>query len=550
MIKATLRVCVVLALVGLLSACAVSQSEVNKAYKDDEATVNQNIDNGIESMALVEDVESAFLGDRMAQVAYEATLPPVFHQKLVTFPANITISTISQLVSSASGYAVHLSPDVFMSRDLLIPRDESNRGAAPQNSGTQASGVQRGLAVTSNRDEPIYKQPCQSCQIGAYLHGVTEDLGLAYNFDGTTINISRFVTKTFIIAAVPGKVTIKSDVTKGTDTTTGSQSTAAGGAQANTGSFSALTKASRDGSYDFMASIKDELNDLKSPPGKVEIDAATRLVMVRDTKENVERMTELLERENAIATRQVAIRIRTIQLALTANTQAGISADVIFNKLQNGLAKYAVSFLAPTSLATATGGTVGLSVLQANAPLSGTNAALQALNAYGKTVSDDSQTKVTLNGVPVPVASYETKGYLASTTPSSGSITGTSGGVPGLTPGSVTVGTFINVLPSVNDNNRIILTYWNDSSQLNGPFTTISTGTGATLQTIQLPDVTGNRDEQNVSLADGQTIVLYGEIDNNYTSGSNVGIGGASAALTKSRTFQIVMLTATVVPSM
>ena len=127
MIKATLRVCVVLALVGLLSACAVSQSEVNKAYKDDEATVNQNIDNGIESMALVEDVESAFLGDRMAQVAYEATLPPVFHQKLVTFPANITISTISQLVSSASGYAVHLSPDVFMSRDLLSPRDESKR---------------------------------------------------------------------------------------------------------------------------------------------------------------------------------------------------------------------------------------------------------------------------------------------------------------------------------------------------------------------------------------------------------------------------------------
>jgi hypothetical protein len=227
-----------------------------------------------------------------------------------------------------------------------------------------------------------------------------------------------------------------------------------------------------------------------------------------------------------------------------------VSADIIYNRIQDGLAKWSVAAVAPTSLVTATGGTVGLSVLKPNAPLTGTNSVVQALDAYGKTIGDNSFTKVTLNGVPVPIASYETKGYLASTTPSFGSIAGSTSGVPGLTPGSVTVGKFINLLPAVNDNNRITLSYWSDSSQLNGPFTTISAGSGATEQTIQLPDVIGNKDEQHVSLGDGQTIVLYGEMDDQYDGSSNAGIAGASGTWNKQRTFQIVMLTVTVVPSM
>lgn len=539
MIKFACQAICVAIFASSLASCAVSQGDVNKAYDAARTTAENDLDKAPESMPLVEDIPTAFLGDRFAPVAYEATLPPVFRQTLVTFPANISITTIAQLVSTTVGYPVHLSPDVFMSSDLFIPQRES-----AATTGRQPAS----MAAGANREEPVYRQSCRACEIGAYLHAVTEDLGLDYKFDGTTVNISRFVTKTFIIAAIPGAVSLKSDVTKGTDTTTGQQSNSAG-TGSNTGQFSALTKTSRAGTYDFMESIKAELNDLKSPPGKVEIDPASRLVMVRDTKENVQRMTELLERENSIATRQVAIRIRTIQIQETGNSQAGVSTDLIFNKLKNGLAQYAVSFVAPTSLATATGGSIGLSVLQPNAPLSGTTAALQALNAYGKTIEDDSSTKLTLNGVPVPVTSYETKGYLAATTPSTGSLTGTAG-VPGLTPGSVTIGKFINFLPSVNDNNRIILSYWNDSSQLNGPFTTISTGTGATQQSIQLTDVTGTRDEQNLSIADGQTVVLYGEVDSHYDSSSNVGIAGGSGAWNKTKTFQIVMLTVTVVPDM
>ncbi|CAN7785259.1 type II secretory pathway protein [Caballeronia sp. LjRoot34] len=552
----TIKIAASLTLASMLSGCAVSQMDVNRAYSAAAADAANAMGNGPESMPLVEEVPTAFLGDRLVPVAYEATLPAVFRDKMVTFPPNLPISRIGTLVSSATGYPVHISPDVFIPRESLIPRSAGSASVAPAVAAGAPMGGLGGPLPTSLASasvksgvEPVYAQPCD-CKVGQYLRGVTEDLGLDWSFDGTTIAISRFVTKTFTISAIPGKVSVKSSMSKGTDTSTGNQSSGTtGGSSGNTGSFSAVTSTGRDGSFDQIALIQDELNQLKSPMGVVTVNPQSRLVMVRDTKEAVDRMGALLARENAISTRQVALRVRTLQFDINDGTQAGISADVIFNRISDGLKKYSVAFGSPTSLATSAG-SVGLSVLRANSPLEGTNAVINGVNSYGKTVQDNTVTKMTLNGLPVSVGSFETKGYLAATTPSAGGIVGSSGGSVGLQPGSVTVGDFVNILPSVNDHNQIVLSYWSDSSKLNGPFQTISAGSGATLQQIQLPDIIGSKDDQTIALSDGQTMVLYGAVTNHYDAASNNGIAGLSGAWNKSRTFQVIMLTATVVSSM
>ncbi|MFM0513890.1 type II secretory pathway protein [Paraburkholderia sp. RL17-373-BIF-A] len=518
----------------MLTGCVVSQSDVNQAYDAATHDAKRAMAGMGDSMPLVEHVSTAFLGDRLVPVAYEATLPAVFRDKNVTLPANLPITKIATLVSDASGYPVHLSPDVFIPREALV--DPVTGGKA---------GMQ--VQSASTNMEPVYRQP-GNARIGQYLHSVTEDLGLAWNFDGATINISRFVTRTFQIAAIPGAVNIKSSMSKGTDTSTGNQSNGAGATSANTGSFGAVTSTGREGTFDQIALITKELESLKTPMGKVNVNPHSRLVMVRDTKEAVDRMNDVLTRENAISTRQVSVRVRTLQIALNNGSQAGASADIIFNRISNGLSQYAISVVSPTSLATAAG-SVGLSILKPNAPLTGTNAVINALNTYGKTVSDNTQTKMTLNGLPMSIGSFETKGYLAATTPATGSIS-SSAGAPGLTPGSVTVGDFVNILPSVNDHNQIILSYWSDNSKLNGPFTTIGTGSGASAQQIQLPDIVGSKDDQTIALSDGQTVVMYGAVTNNYDGSSNNGILGASGAWNKGKTFQVIMLTASVVPSM
>ncbi|MFM0046036.1 type II secretory pathway protein [Paraburkholderia sediminicola] len=522
-----------------LAGCAVTQDDVNRSYDAAHRAVVEAMGNGPESMPLVEDVPSAFLGDRLVPVAYEATLPAVFREKNVTLPANLKIRNIATLVSSATGYPVHLSPDVFIPRDSLVPRGSSGDG----------KGSVANVSTGKTYEEPVYTQPFTG-NVGNYMRNMSEDLGLDWSFDGSTINVSRFVTRMFQIAAIPGKVSIRSTMSKGMDTSTGNQSNGTGGSSGgNTGSFSAVTSTGRDGEFDQMALISDELNKLKSPMGNITVNPQSRLVMVYDTKEAADRMGRLLTKENAISTRQVAIRVRTLQIALNRGTQAGLNADVVFNSIQGGLAKYAISFTSPTSLSSG-GGSVGLSVLRPNAPLSGTNAVINALNSYGRTVQDNTLTKLTLNGLPVSVASFQSDDYLRSTQASAGSLTGSSGGVPGLTPGTVTTGDFVNVLPSVNDHNQIILAYWSDSSKLNGPFTSASVGSGQTQQQIQLAHTTGSKDDQTVALADGQTVVLYGAITDQADSTTNGGIAGITGSWNKSRTFQVIMLTATVVPSM
>ncbi|BFG80955.1 PilN family type IVB pilus formation outer membrane protein [Paraburkholderia terrae] len=523
-----------------IAGCAVTQSDINAAY---DAANKTGVDalNGVPgSMSLVEDVPSAFLGDRMVPVAYEATLPAVFREKHVTMPANMDINQIASLISTATGYPVHLSPDVFVPRSSLVPRESASgdgkAAAAPAGSGAKSY------------EKPVYTQPFTGTA-GAYMRAMTDDLGLDWSFDGSTINVSRFVTRIFQIAAIPGKVKIKSVMSKGMDTTTGNQSNGTGGSTGDTGSFSAQTSTGRDGEFDQIQSIKDALDKLRSPMGRVNVNPQSRLVMVYDTREAADRMGKMLAGENAVSTRQVAIRIRTLQIALNRGSQAGANADIVFSAIEGGLAKYAISFTSPTSLSSG-GGSVGLSVLRPNAPFSGTNAVINALNQYGRTVQDNTQTKLTLNGLPVSVASFQSDDYLRSTTSSAGSLTATSGGVPGLTPGTVTTGDFVNILPSVNDHNQIILAYWSDSSKLNGPFTSATVGSGQTQQQIQLAHTIGQKDDQTVALSDGQTVVLYGEMTDHSDSTTNGGLAGITGLWNKNRTFQVIMLTATVVPSM
>ncbi|WP_261530792.1 type II secretory pathway protein [Burkholderia multivorans] len=527
---------VAIAAAVLASGCAVTQQDVNSSYDAAHRTISDALAKGPESMALVEDVPTAFLGDRLVPLAYEATLPAVFREKSVTLPANLGIRQIATLISTATGYPVHLSPDVFVPRDSLVP--SQGDGKAPS----------RNLAAKT--EEPVYPQPFTG-KVGLYMRNMTTDLGLDWSFDGGSINVSRFVTRMYQIAAIPGKVSIKSTMSKGMDTSTGNQSggSSGGSSGGNTGSFSAQTSTGREGDFDQIASITAEIDKLKSPMGRVSVNPQSRLVMVYDTKEAADNIGKLLQHENAISTRQVAVTVRTIQISLSKGSEAGANADVVFNAMHAGLARYAVSFASPTSLATG-GGSVGVSVLRPDAPFSGTNAAINALNKYGRTVQDNTMTKMTLNGLPVSVASFQSDDYLRSTSPSAGTLNATSGGVPGLTPGTITTGDFVNVLPAVNDHNQIVLAYWADSSKLNGPFTSAGVGSGQTQQQIQLAHTIGTKDDQTIALSDGQTVVLYGAMTDHADSTTNAGIGGLTGSWNKSKTFQIIMLKATVVPSM
>src|ERR1700756_1477839 len=110
----------------VIAGCAVTQGDVNSAYDAANGAASATMANLPGSMALVEDVPTAFLGDRLLPVADETTLPAPLREKKVTMPANIGIRQISTLISGATGYPVHLSPDVFVPRSSLVPRESAD----------------------------------------------------------------------------------------------------------------------------------------------------------------------------------------------------------------------------------------------------------------------------------------------------------------------------------------------------------------------------------------------------------------------------------------
>ncbi|WP_322074719.1 type II secretory pathway protein [Burkholderia cepacia] len=494
-------------------------------------------DAGPSSMPLVEHVSTAFLGSRQVPLAYDATLPPMFRDRQVLFPAGLRISQIASQISLAAGMPVDLSPDVYIARRALVP------GASG------AAGKTGDTAQAVPQEDPVYPLAYMG-SLGGYLRTVTDGLGLDWKTDGTRISISRFVTRTFTLAATPGKRYFKSDLSKGTSASTGAQGGSDSAGPSNTGSFSTASSMGQAGETDFMKSIEKTLDALKSPMGSVTLNEQTRLVMVHDTRENVDRMAELLKRENAILTRQVAIRVRRLEIAIDDNSQAGADLNVVYNRIQAGLTRYAIGVSSVPSLAATAGSAIGVSILRPGAPLSGTNAVLSGLNQFGKTVDDNTQTRVTPNGVPVAVGDFHTQGYLAQTTPASGGLlSGGTGGIPGLTPGSVTTGSFLNLMPWVNDNNQIMLTIWTDDSHLQA-MQKESSGKGDYEQSIQLPEVAGSKTDQTVALADGQTLVMYGGMKDRYNAASNNGIGGASGLWGHTHLFQVMVVSAYVVPSM
>src|SRR5262249_51490427 len=144
-----LKTAIAAAAVTIIAGCAVTQGDINSVYDASHQTATDAMNADPRPIPLVEDVDSAFLGDRQVPVAYDASLPAIFRERTVTMPANVGIKQIATLVSNATGYSVHLSPDVYVPRESLVPRESSGDGKTTSFSGG---------AGRNNYEEPVFTQ--------------------------------------------------------------------------------------------------------------------------------------------------------------------------------------------------------------------------------------------------------------------------------------------------------------------------------------------------------------------------------------------------------
>jgi len=156
---------------------------------------------------------------------------------------------------------------------------------------------------------------------------------------------------------------------------------------------------------------------------------------------------------------------------------------------------------------------------------------------------------MTLNRKEAPLSKKTDLNYLARTVPGGNAGSGSST-LPGLEPGVVSTGFMSNIVPTILPDNSILLQFSIDSSQLRS-LKTISTGSGATLQSIQTPEVDAVKTDQSVKLRSGGTLVLTGferEVMQyeQRSLGEHIATGGSYTGRKAKETY-IIMITPVIV---
>lgn len=532
-------------MVSALSGCAVSSSQVNKqaAQLRNEMQEQLSAQENKPAEPLVERVKGVYLGAAAIPLAYDATLPAVFSDVTLAFPGRTNLATVGERITEVTKIPVRLQPDVFISAKSLVRAglNQPTVGAVPAGqvpvvgpggqitAGRISAGPNGGGIATQTIDDFDLRLPMDySGTLSGYLDLICARLGINWEYKDGTIVLYRMMTKVLSVKVNPGSVDYASGLTEGGDE--------------EKGSFASTSSSSTKGSYSVWASLDSAIKGMLSPLGNVTVDQAAGLVVVTDTKDIVETVSRYIDVQNATLTRQVSVSVRTLRVLLTDNTEFGMDANVVYKKLVAGATDWTFGMTAPSTLASADAGSLEMNILKPNNRFAGSTAFIQALNKLGTIVSDETTTANTTNRRPVPVAKFQTTAYLKETKPATGGGTGGGAGVPGLTPGTVTTGFFLNVLPTAFENNSVLMQVSLSQSDLTG-MGTETTGAGETLQLIRTPEKSGTKTEGSIGLQDGESIVLMGVTRDSANVDRRSSVSGYSEAGRRVREMQIIVLT-------
>ena len=380
--------------------------------------------------------------------------------------------------------------------------------------------------------QPEIKNMLLSFDYRGNLKGALDYIGAqtncAYEIKGRTISWSKFMTKTFDIAFMPGSTDYLLGVKAG------SQSQAAGNAPpggSSSGSMVITGSSSMSNQYNNISGklsvwddVKNTIRTLLSPEGKATISESTTSITVQDRPGSLVGIEKYLTQLNKELSRQVLIKIQVIDFTSKKGFNYGINWNMIAGSLgAQGLTAQPVSipgFDTTNSPALSWVLLPAAKVAQsAGGPPSPTQMFLSALNEQGKTSLITQPTLVTLNNQVAEININTETGYLAQVTTT---VTGTSGTAQtALTPGIVNSGFTIDVLPKIQADKI----YLQITGNLSNPPTFSSATSGG--ETIQTPTLDEKRINQRAVVPNGGTLVLsgYRQVSTKTAKNSFMGTG-------------------------
>lgn len=335
--------------------------------------------------------------------------------------------------------------------------------------------------------------------------------GYGWDFDPklNSVVFSRLMVRTFTILGAPGKREYQDQITNKSRETSrssiGGSGVNATVATSDTASQTAQSN-STDYTFDIWADTEKAVKALLSSEGSVVGNQAAGTITVRDRAENVRQVGKYIADINRRLSRQVALTAHVWALEVTDDNEAGIDLQLLFANDDVSVVAGSLASLGSPSSASAT-------ILDGK--LKNSTGVLKALKQWGNATQVTSGGGLILSNQPVPIQAIKRIAYLAGSSSSQTDY----GQTTEITPGEVTTGFAMTIIPHILDRRRVLLQYSINLTSLD-ELTEFSTSD----LTVQLPKTSTRAFSQRSTLQLGQTLVLAGFQDQAQRLANSLGL--------------------------
>ena len=354
--------------------------------------------------------------------------------------------------------------------------------------------------------------------------------GYGWDYDAKTnrITFSAMQVRTYTIMAAPGVITYDSQVSnKSKERTSGSSISGSSiNSTVSSGDTSSQTSQVHTSKIemDIWKEIETAVKGLLSKRGTVSINQAAGTVTVRDSYTRLRDVTAYIDSINARLSRQVAITVRVWALELTDASSAGLNLQTLFENNDVSVVAGSLGDLGSAS-------TAAVSVVKGK--LKGSSGTIKALKEWGRATQLSSAGGLLMSNQPLPVQAIKRHAYLAGMTLATSEYNQTSE----ITPGEVTTGFAMTIIPHILPDRRVILQYTVTLSALDS-----MEEIDREQVYVQLPQVSTRSFAQRSKMKMGQTLVLAGFEQSTQNLGNSLGVLNTSRDADFSKTLLVVTI--------
>lgn len=494
----------------------------------------------------VEVVETPYLGAKISPL--RSSTNPIL-SKQVMLRRKGTLASIASAISELSSLPVQVAADEDAKKAVQPEAGHApaaHQAAAPStpvgeqgvNMDLEAllrggGGGRNGLALSGLglSDGKVLSVSYEGTLRGLLDH-VAALSGYGWDFDekNNSVTFAHLLVRTFTILGAPGKVSYENKLTNkskenastGISSSLVSQPVSREDTSSQTSQTSGTTL-----TFDVWADTEKAVKALLTPKGVVVVNQAAGTITVRDTPESVRRVGTYVEELNIRISRQVALTVRVWSLKVTDDAEIGFNIQTLFQNADvSDVALSAGSISGVGTINTATATIV-------SGRLKDSSAVLKALRQWGKATQVTSAGGLVLSNQPVPVLAIERHAYLAGVGKSTSDYSQTTE----ITPGEVTTGFAMTVIPHILDQRRVILQYNINISSLDEMKELTTSDV-----TVELPQTSTRALSQRSAMKMGQTLVLCGFEKESTDTSNAIGITKTSHSGNYGRTLLVITI--------